>query len=194
MIVAALLFALGMRALATAGDVRAVRLRRGHDRSGILQGHSGAPVDQRANRRSLRFVHLVARNRRRYGGYIVHAGIVMLFAAFAGMAFKLEYDVTLSTGEAFEAKDPYGHMWRFVSQGVSTSSRADRETSRRRPRGIPRRKARRDHLEREAPLPRLAGESALPADHRSRHPIDREARHVRGARRSSQIATPPSCA
>ena len=34
------------------------------------------------------FVHLVARNRRRYGGYIVHAGIVMLFAAFAGMAFK----------------------------------------------------------------------------------------------------------
>src|SRR5206468_11966556 len=32
------------------------------------------------------FVHLVARNRRRYGGYIVHAGIVLLFAAFAGLA------------------------------------------------------------------------------------------------------------
>ncbi|HEY4130578.1 MAG TPA: heme lyase CcmF/NrfE family subunit [Gemmatimonadaceae bacterium] len=67
------------------------------------------------------FVRLVARNRRRYGGYIVHAGIVMLFAAFAGMAFKSEYDVTLKTGEAFDTKDPYGHMWRFVSQGVSTS-------------------------------------------------------------------------
>jgi cytochrome c-type biogenesis protein CcmF len=72
------------------------------------------------------FVRLVGRNRRRYGGYIVHAGIVMLFAAFAGMAFKGEYDITLHTGEAFDAKDPYGHQWRFVSQGVSTSERRDR--------------------------------------------------------------------
>jgi cytochrome c-type biogenesis protein CcmF len=31
---------------------------------------------------------LVARNRRRYGGYIVHAGILIYFVAFAGMAFK----------------------------------------------------------------------------------------------------------
>src|SRR5947208_13243130 len=31
---------------------------------------------------------LIARNRRRYGGYIVHTGIVILFVAFAGMAFK----------------------------------------------------------------------------------------------------------
>ena len=52
----------------------------------------------------------------------------MLFTAFAGMAFKLEYDITLSTGESYEAKDPYGHTWKFVSQGVSTSSRIDRET------------------------------------------------------------------
>jgi len=73
------------------------------------------------------FVRLVARNRRRYGGYIVHAGIVMLFAAFAGLAFRTEHDVTLKTGEAFEARDPYGHQWRFVSQGVSTSNRIDRD-------------------------------------------------------------------
>ena len=72
------------------------------------------------------FVRLVARNRRRYGGYIVHAGVVMLFAAFAGLAFKSEYDVTLRTGEAFDVRDPYGHQWRFVSQGVSTSDRPDR--------------------------------------------------------------------
>ncbi len=68
------------------------------------------------------FTHLVGRNRRRYGGYIVHAGIVMLFAAFAGLAFKTEHDVTLRTGEAYDVRDPYGHQWRFVSQGVSTSS------------------------------------------------------------------------
>ncbi|HET7188756.1 MAG TPA: cytochrome c biogenesis protein CcsA, partial [Gemmatimonadaceae bacterium] len=38
-------------------------------------------------------VRLVARNRRRYGGYIVHAGIVILFCAFAGLAFKKDHDV-----------------------------------------------------------------------------------------------------
>jgi cytochrome c-type biogenesis protein CcmF len=73
------------------------------------------------------FYHLVVRNRRRYGGYIVHAGIVMLFAAFAGMAFKSQFDVTLSTGQSFATKDPYGHTWRFVSQGVSTSTDIDRD-------------------------------------------------------------------
>jgi cytochrome c-type biogenesis protein CcmF len=73
------------------------------------------------------FVRLVARNRRRYGGYIVHAGVVMLFAAFAGMAFKREYDVSLATGQAFEATDPYGAQWRFVSQGASTSQSLNRD-------------------------------------------------------------------
>ncbi|HEY4217430.1 MAG TPA: cytochrome c-type biogenesis CcmF C-terminal domain-containing protein [Gemmatimonadaceae bacterium] len=70
--------------------------------------------------------HLVVRNRRRYGGYIIHAGIVMLFAAFAGLAFKSQYDITLKTGQSFETNDPYGHHWRFVSQGVSTSEPRDK--------------------------------------------------------------------
>jgi cytochrome c-type biogenesis protein CcmF len=73
------------------------------------------------------FYHLVARNRRRYGGYVVHAGIVMLFAAFAGMAFKKDHEVALKTGEAFQVRDPYGHMWRFVSQGASHFNRVDRD-------------------------------------------------------------------
>jgi cytochrome c-type biogenesis protein CcmF len=67
--------------------------------------------------------HLVSRNRRRYGGYIVHAGIVMLFAAFAGLAFKVDYDVTLNTGDSYEISDPMGHRWKFVSQGLSTTQR-----------------------------------------------------------------------
>jgi cytochrome c-type biogenesis protein CcmF len=73
------------------------------------------------------FVRLVARNRRRYGGYIVHAGIVLLFAAFAGLAFRKENDVSLTAGQAFETTDPYGARWRFVSQGVSTSASLNRE-------------------------------------------------------------------
>ena len=42
---------------------------------------------------------LVARNRRRYGGYVVHLGIVSMCAGFAGEAFKLEQEVELKRGE-----------------------------------------------------------------------------------------------
>jgi cytochrome c-type biogenesis protein CcmF len=72
---------------------------------------------------------LVSRNRRRYGGYIVHMGIVVLFAAFAGLAFKRENDVTLRPGEKFATTDPYGHQWTFTSQGVSQESRLNREVT-----------------------------------------------------------------
>ena len=71
-------------------------------------------------------VRLVGRNRRRYGGYIVHAGIVVMFAAFAGLAFRKEYDVTLKSGESFTAQDPYGHHWTFTSQGISQDQRLNR--------------------------------------------------------------------
>lgn len=71
-------------------------------------------------------VRLVARNRRRYGGYIVHAGVVILFCGFAGLAFKKDHDVQLKAGEVKELTDPLGHQWRFVSQGISTSETLNR--------------------------------------------------------------------
>jgi cytochrome c-type biogenesis protein CcmF len=71
-------------------------------------------------------VRLIARNRRRYGGYIVHAGIVVLFSAFAGLAFKRDHDVQMRAGETKELVDPLGHRWRFVSQGISTSETLNR--------------------------------------------------------------------
>jgi cytochrome c-type biogenesis protein CcmF len=71
-------------------------------------------------------VRLIGRNRRRYGGYIVHAGIVVLFSAFAGLAFKKDHDIQLRGGESKELVDPLGHRWRFVSQGVSTSETLNR--------------------------------------------------------------------
>ncbi len=70
---------------------------------------------------------LVARNRRRYGGYVVHAGIVILMAAFAGMAFKKEYDVTLVDGQEYKAVDPYGRTWTFRNEGLSTFKALNRE-------------------------------------------------------------------
>ncbi|HET7563454.1 MAG TPA: heme lyase CcmF/NrfE family subunit [Gemmatimonadaceae bacterium] len=72
---------------------------------------------------------LIARNRRRYGGYIVHVGVVVLFVAFAGLAFKKTFDVTLKAGESFEATDPFGHQWRFTSQGVSSYQQLNRDVT-----------------------------------------------------------------
>ncbi len=44
---------------------------------------------------------LVARNRRRYGGYIVHFGISLMFLGFVGGNWKLETSATLAPGESF---------------------------------------------------------------------------------------------
>jgi cytochrome c-type biogenesis protein CcmF len=43
-------------------------------------------------------VGLVGRNKRRYGGYIVHLGIMVMFLGFAGSSFKHEEQVQLKVG------------------------------------------------------------------------------------------------
>ncbi len=72
---------------------------------------------------------LVGRNRRRYGGYIVHAGIVIIFAGFAGLAFKTEHDLSMNTGDSATLRDPWGHTWTFTSQGVSRYDVLNREVT-----------------------------------------------------------------
>jgi cytochrome c-type biogenesis protein CcmF len=62
---------------------------------------------------------LIGRNRRRYGGYIVHAGILIYFVAFAGMAFRREQEATLKPGESVEMQSPFGHTYRFAHMGIS---------------------------------------------------------------------------
>jgi len=48
-------------------------------------------------------VHLTAKNRRRYGGYVIHVAIVMIFVAITGTsAFRIERQVTLNQNESFE--------------------------------------------------------------------------------------------
>ncbi len=87
----------------------------------------GARMRMHGENPALALARLVARNRRRYGGYIVHAGIVILFSAFAGMAFKQEHDVALADGETFTTTDPYGREWRFTSEGVSQFKALNRD-------------------------------------------------------------------
>ena len=74
----------------------------------------------------LAVVRLVGRNRRRYGGYVVHLGMVMLFAGFAGLAFKRESEVTLKPGQSAEIRSPYGHVYRVTHQGVSQYEQLNR--------------------------------------------------------------------
>jgi len=72
---------------------------------------------------------LVARNRRRYGGYVVHIGIVMLFVAFSGMAFKKETEATLRPGESVTLKSPYGWTYTFTHLGVSQYDALNRQVT-----------------------------------------------------------------
>ena len=48
--------------------------------------------------RCRRCMGMVIRGKRRYGGYIVHVGIVLMFIGFAGTAYKKESDVKLVPG------------------------------------------------------------------------------------------------
>ena len=67
------------------------------------------------------FVHLIGRNRRRWGGYIVHAGVVVMFAGFAGEGFKTEVRQTLDPGEVATVVSPMGHTYELMYEGMSTT-------------------------------------------------------------------------
>jgi cytochrome c-type biogenesis protein CcmF len=49
--------------------------------------------------------NLTMRNTRRYGGYIIHLGIVLLFVGFAGLAFKTEAKGLMQEGDLLQVKD-----------------------------------------------------------------------------------------
>ena len=58
----------------------------------VRQGATGSDV-------VTAMIGLVARSRRRYGGYIVHLGIVLIFLGFAGEGYKREEQVLLQPGQ-----------------------------------------------------------------------------------------------
>ncbi len=49
--------------------------------------------------------NLTMRNTRRYGGYIIHLGIVLLFVGFAGQAFQTEAKGLLNEGDTMRVED-----------------------------------------------------------------------------------------
>jgi len=69
------------------------------------------------------FVGLISRNRRRYGGYIVHLGVVLMFLGFAGEAYKLEREVLMKRGERVRIGD---YTLRF--DGVKDGMDAQKQT------------------------------------------------------------------
>lgn len=67
----------------------------------IQEFYRGARVRQQHTKLDFMtsMIGLVSRNKRRYGGYLVHVGIVFMFIGFAGGSYKKESEVTLEKGQ-----------------------------------------------------------------------------------------------
>lgn len=79
--------------------VRGVRARRSSSRANAVAAFFG----------------LFRRAPRRFGGYIIHAGVVLVFLGFAGAAFTREKEQTLLPGEAIDF-----HGYALTYQGLHT--------------------------------------------------------------------------
>ena len=65
------------------------------------RGASAAQVDELASQRPAALASMVRRNRRRYGGYLVHVGIaVLMLGVAASSAFNTQRDVRLRPGQS----------------------------------------------------------------------------------------------
>ena len=70
---------------------------------------------------ALAFLHLIGKNRRRWGGYIVHVGAALIFAAFAGSAFDVDVTQTVEPGETISIRSAWGHQYDLRYEGLSVS-------------------------------------------------------------------------
>jgi cytochrome c-type biogenesis protein CcmF len=69
----------------------------------VLEFSRGIRARRASNRGNLwwAFVSLIRRNRQRYGGYIIHFGVVLIFVGITGSAaYQVEQDVVLHPGES----------------------------------------------------------------------------------------------
>lgn len=63
------------------------------------------------------FVTLVVTSNRRYGGYLVHVGVLFLFMGIAGSVFKQEADFALKPGESFSFQN---YRFNYISPEITT--------------------------------------------------------------------------
>jgi cytochrome c-type biogenesis protein CcmF len=64
----------------------------------------------------------IARNRRRYGGYIVHLGVLLIVIGFAGNAFKVERRADMAPGDTLEVAS-----YTLTYEGVRTASTSEKD-------------------------------------------------------------------
>ena len=88
---ALLAFGLSAFVLVATGSefVRGARAHSGLEGTGVFRG----------------LMRVIGRNRRRYGGYIVHLGVVLVFIGLAGGAFRSTWSGSLAEGESFRVGD-----------------------------------------------------------------------------------------
>ncbi len=69
----------------------------------VLEFANGIIVRRRKFRESVfrAFAQMLRKNRHRYGGYIVHFGIVLMFVGFTGKSFDSEIETVVRSGENF---------------------------------------------------------------------------------------------
>jgi cytochrome c-type biogenesis protein CcmF len=120
LVIVAILFALGARggyALTTFGistfvlTVIVVEFWKGTRTRARIEGEGVLPA----------FGHLITRNRRRWGGYLVHVGVVLIFTAFAGRSFEVRVTETMNPGESVSVASPFGHTYTLTYEGLSSS-------------------------------------------------------------------------
>ena len=88
--------------------LRAVRVRRRHDRAGVLARRAASAARNTGTDVFTALVGLVGRNKRRYGGYIVHLGIVLIFLGFAGNALQARRAGAAEAGPADDDRQVHG--------------------------------------------------------------------------------------
>ncbi len=73
----------------------------------LSEFYRGARTRQKFCRESFIWAlyNLTMRNTRRYGGYIVHLGLVLLFVGFSGLAFKSEGKALMQEGDLLRVKN-----------------------------------------------------------------------------------------
>jgi cytochrome c-type biogenesis protein CcmF len=64
----------------------------------------------------------IARNRRRYGGYIVHLGVLLIVIGFAGNAFKVERRADMAPGDSLDVA-----AYTLTYEGMRTASTSEKD-------------------------------------------------------------------